>query len=263
MQLSWHDREIKKWSLHSHLCREGYSPKFFSSLPVPFNQRQMPCAATTQSRSGNLPLPWLRMLFPKTIFSFVSAIAPKRGWEISPGWCSQQVLTSLWGFVLQWLTGHLAFSHRDAHMISFLKALQNPAGQSSLSLLPGNLWMAVGKMIARARPARDKWRHLKHGSRNWTTGFIKVTAGATGNSGGCAASGWKGSWNSSWMTPVNRCSWDPCRQFKGGKSLMAAYGHNLCAWNPIAKVTEAKLSSPAQCLPSSSPWGAQGKPSNS
>lgn len=61
---------------------------------LPFDQRQMPYAITTQSRSGNLPLPWLRMLLPKSIFSFVSVIAPKGGWGFSPGWCSQWVSTS-------------------------------------------------------------------------------------------------------------------------------------------------------------------------
>lgn len=53
----------------------------------------MPCATTTLGRSGNLSLSWLRMLFLKSIFSFVSAIAAKCGWEFSSGWCCQQALT--------------------------------------------------------------------------------------------------------------------------------------------------------------------------
>lgn len=263
MQLSWHDREIKKWSSHSLLCREGYSPKCFSSPPVPFNQRQMPCATTTQSRSGNLPLPWLRMLLSKTIFSIVSVIAAKCVWGFSPRWCSQQVSTSC---------GVLFFS---GSLVIWLSATQKPIWSLSWwhsKILQGNHHCPFSQatcewLWARRLPEPglqgDKWRHLKHWSRNWTTGFIKITAGATGDSSGCADCGCKGSWKSSGMTLVNRSSWDSCRQLKEGKSLMATYGNNLCAWSPITKCTKAKLSSLALCLSSSSPSEAQGKPSNS
>lgn len=142
----------------------------------------MPCANPTQGRAVNLPLTWLRMLFPKSIFWFASVIAAKCGWEFSSGWCSQQVLTSC---------GVLFFSGSLAIWLSATgKPKWSPDGTPNscraIITVPSPCEWLWARRLPEPGLQGDKWRHLKDWSRNWATGFIKTTAGAAGDSGGCA-----------------------------------------------------------------------------
>lgn len=258
---SLHDREI---SSQSRLRREGYTPGVLSAFQSHTTRRK--CFVLLLHKVDLETYPCLDKgsapcHLPKSIFSFLSVIAAKCGWAMFlAGITSRGVLFSSGSLAAQ-------LSALGMPIWSFprwcsSKETQNPA--ASLSLLPGTPPMAVGEMLARARPAKG-----------WTEGchlnqWCKVGAGQQVSSESClellvtqvgvlTVAG-RSSWNSPWITPINKCLWDSRRQFSGGNSWWP-HTETPCAIGALLKKnTKDKLSSLALCLPTSSPQGVQGKP---